>query len=386
MEVKEPVSLVLSPPSTPPLKNVASDDESIQQSTIDHLRQFLGQKRPASTAFPPTPQPSDSESEEHDFPLKKRHIRNEHEFARRLQTIITPPVEDCPTGRQILVERCPSEPRGVVTPPPELEKVISVRFVPEIVVDPPRDAPSYASLPAQNVPAAHPQRTVSVIMKANQDGSCTSLPLSKLAKDEVNVVRSIKFKMGNIKSKNVVTDEKVISRDEKPQKITSLPILPNLAPKMMPTSQPQTFFLSPDGTMVPTKFVFLAPPQQPPQTQRRRIYECTYEGCGKNYFKSSHLKAHNRTHTGEKPFVCQWEDCGRRFSRSDELSRHKRTHTGEKKFKCDACQRRFMRSDHLAKHVKRHAKDRIGTGKINVVPILRKIQPAPTASLVKYQV
>ena len=109
---------------------------------------------------------------------------------------------------------------------------------------------------------------------------------------------------------------------------------------------------TPDGMLIPGNSVSTI--------RERKKHLCHIEGCGKVYGKTSHLKAHLRWHSGERPFRCSFSMCGKSFTRSDELSRHQRTHTGEKRFKCANCDKGFTRSDHLTKHSKIHFKEQNG--------------------------
>ncbi|KAM5134971.1 transcription factor Sp6 isoform 1-T3 [Mantella aurantiaca] len=111
--------------------------------------------------------------------------------------------------------------------------------------------------------------------------------------------------------------------------------------------------------------------------KRKIMHNCHIPGCGKAYAKTSHLKAHLRWHSGDRPFVCNWLFCGKRFTRSDELQRHLQTHTGAKKYPCPSCSRVFMRSDHLTKHMKTHEGETRGTSE---TAVKTKREPDETSS------
>uniref|UniRef100_A0AC34QM14 C2H2-type domain-containing protein n=1 Tax=Panagrolaimus sp. JU765 TaxID=591449 RepID=A0AC34QM14_9BILA len=81
-----------------------------------------------------------------------------------------------------------------------------------------------------------------------------------------------------------------------------------------------------------------------------KIYACKF--CGKQSSKRNVLRAHVRTHTGERPFECIF--CQRRFTDSSTLRRHKTVHTGEMRAACPICGRIISRKDNVKAHMRNH--------------------------------
>ena len=113
-------------------------------------------------------------------------------------------------------------------------------------------------------------------------------------------------------------------------------------------------------------------------------YKCKL--CQKSFVQNHELIAHERKHSGKKPFSCgifhiagsasksdvisrsgvhkrakpyECEICQKTFDRRQHLSMHKRTHSGERLFECNICQKRFVQKSTLTRHARIHSGERL---------------------------
>lgn len=284
-----------------------------------------------------TPNPSDSEDESDLPPRKRLYARDQLNFQ---SNTLTPPPEHTQLHSYFDNQRI------------DFNTALNLR-INQIVKGLCHDQPS--SEPAKNetnqtnqsyvrpAPEQQPQQRASVIMHAGPDGTTSALKtvdeVNQLQvcsdKKEVNLLRRYKYKIGKNQDKHFETDsssqesfssesasvpspvtpeptinvsfKKSPTRQTTPKPAT--PQLPTLAPKLPHsiyiTTAPSTIFQNGIVILKPAQLPQIVSvvhsqtqaPVVPAPQERRRVFKCTYENCSKNYFKSSHLKAHIRIHS-----------------------------------------------------------------------------------------
>ena len=111
-----------------------------------------------------------------------------------------------------------------------------------------------------------------------------------------------------------------------------------------PTNIERTTTPSPTAS----KSSVLAPP---PTTKNHRC-----QHCGKQFRNNSERVAHERVHTGEKPFACKY--CDKKFGQKGQAARHERVHTGGQPHACVTCGKRFPSTSNLKIHIRVHSGER----------------------------
>lgn len=99
------------------------------------------------------------------------------------------------------------------------------------------------------------------------------------------------------------------------------------------------------GKKLKTKKTYLVHMKSHQEVTARR-FKCYYPNCQKAFNFKLHLENHERTHSGERPFLCSL--CSASFKQSYQLTVHSRKHNPS--MKCSLCKMKFSLKSQLDSH------------------------------------